>query len=136
MNGNARVRKIVRNCVPCKILRGKLSVQKMCDLPPDRTKPAPPFTYCGVDLFAPFVVKEGRKELKRYGSVFTCFGSRAIHIEMTSGLDADSFILALRRFVGRRGPVRSIRSDNGTADNEMKEEIKNGSCKDKGFLDN
>ena len=39
-------------------------------------------------------------------------------------MSTDSFINALRRFLTRRGPVRSIRSDNGTnflgADNEFK----------------
>ena len=29
-------------------------------------------------------------------------------------MDTDSFILCLRRFIGRRGAVRTIRSDNGT----------------------
>ena len=73
-------------------------------------------------------MKEGRKELKRYGVVFTCFGCRAIHLETTTSLDTDSFILALRRFLGRRGPIRSIRSDNGGnfvgADNEMRNAVK------------
>ena len=39
-------------------------------------------------------------------------------------MEADSFILALRRFTARHGNVRSITSDNGTnflgADNELK----------------
>ena len=43
---------------------------------------------------------------------------------MTASMDTDSFIQALRRFVARRGPVRTIRSDNGGnfvgTDNEMK----------------
>ena len=50
--------------------------------------------------------------------------SRAIHIEVTVDLSADSFINALRRFISRRGAVRSIHSDNGTnfvgAESEMK----------------
>ena len=37
-----------------------------------------------------------------------------MHIELTNFLDADSFILALRRFMARRGTVCSIWSDNGT----------------------
>ena len=41
----------------------------------------PPFTYCGVDLFGSFLVKDGRKEVKRYGAQYTCLSSRAIHIE-------------------------------------------------------
>ena len=100
----------------------------MADLPKERTDPEPPFTVCGVDVFGPYIIKEGRKELKRYGLLFTCFSSRAIHIEVIHTLTTDSFILALRRFVARRGSVRLMHSDNGTnfvgADNELKRAYK------------
>ena len=49
-----------------------------------------------------------------HGVLFTCLMSCAVHIEMTKTMDTDSFILALRRFIGRRGNVRSIRCDNGS----------------------
>ena len=66
--------------------------------------------------------------LMRYGSLFTCFSSRAVHIEVTNSLDADSFILALRRFMARRRAVRSIWLDNVTsfvgARNELKRALK------------
>ena len=68
----------------------------MDDLPPDRTKEEPPFTYCSVDMFGPFEIKERRTTLKRYGALFTCLASQAIHVEMTENLETDSFILALR----------------------------------------
>ena len=86
----------------------------MSDLPEDRSETAPPFTYCAVDYFGPFIVKDGRKELKRYGVLFTCMASRAIHLETSNSLDTDSFINALRRFISRRGPIRQLRSDQGT----------------------
>ena len=96
----------------------------MAELPRRRVTDSPPFTYCGVDMFGPFIIKEGRKELKRYGAMFTCLASRAVHIEITNSMETDSFILALRRFIARRGNVRSITSDNGTnfvgAHNELK----------------
>ena len=38
---------------------------------------------------------------------------RAVHIEVTHSLDTDSFVQALRRFIGRRGKPEQIRSDNG-----------------------
>ena len=86
----------------------------MADLPEDRVQPAPPFTYCAVDYFGRWYVKEGRRQLKRYGVLFTCMASRAVHLEIANSMTADSFINAYRRFVGRRGPVRQIRSDRGT----------------------
>ena len=53
----------------------------MADLPEERITAAPPLTYCGVDLFGPFQIKQGRKEVKRYGVLFTCLASRGVHIE-------------------------------------------------------
>ena len=93
--------------------RSPPNVQKMADLPLERLTMAPPFTYVGVDYFGPFLIKEKRKELKRYGALFSCMASRAIHIEVASSLDTNSFIHALRRFIARRGPIKQIRCDNG-----------------------
>ncbi len=86
----------------------------MADLPKERTEASPPFTYCGIDCFGPFIVKEGRKELKRYGLLFTCLCSRAVHIETLDDLTADAFMNALRVFIAIRGPVRQLRCDQGT----------------------
>ena len=86
----------------------------MANLPEDRVQPAPPFSYCAVDYFGPLYVKEGRLQVKKYGFLFTFLTFRAVHLEVANSLTADSFINACRRFVGRRGPVRQIRSDQGT----------------------
>ena len=86
------VRSLVGKCVKCPLLTGKLGEQKMADLPTDTTLDGPPFTNFGVDMFGPFLIKEGRKELKRYRTLFTCLASRAVHIECTCSIDTDSFI--------------------------------------------
>ena len=107
--------KVLQNCVLCKRLRGKLQCQRMANLPMDRVTPdKPPFNYCGVDCFGPFLVKRGRGHEKRYGCLFTCLTIRAIHIEKLHTMDGDSFINALIRFISRRGVPAKIRSDNGT----------------------
>ena len=119
---------LISRCVVCRKLRAPLQQQKLADLPEDRVEPAPPFTYSAVDYFGPFMVKEGRKEIKRYGVLFTCMASRAIHIETSTSLETDAFINALRRFQAERGPVRQLRSDRGTnfigAHRELKEALK------------
>jgi len=52
--------------------------------------------------------------VKRYGVLYTCLTTRAVHIEVAHSLDTDSFINSLRRFVARRGPPKEFRTDNGT----------------------
>ena len=102
----------------------------MSELPTDRvTLDKPPFSNTGVDCFGPFLIKIGRVEHKRYGVVFTCLVSRAIHLEMMDAMDTDAFVNALRRFLARRGSVEILRSDNGGnfigAERELREEFDN-----------
>ena len=96
----------------------------MSDSPEDRLYQEPPFTYRAVDYFGPWIVKEKRKELKRYGVLFTFMASRAIHLEVAHSLETDSFINALRRFICRRCPIRQMRSDQGTNFVGAKKELK------------
>lgn len=115
ISGRTAVRQTVRNCFDCKKRLATPSTQKMADLPKDRVIPnKPPFTNVGVDYFGPFLVKRGRARVKRYGCIFTCLISRAVHVEVAHSLDTDSFICALNRFISRRGRPEEIRSDNGT----------------------
>ena len=114
LGSSNRVAKFIRKCVTCNRLRSPAQIQKMSDLPSDRVTPAAPFTYCGIDCFGPFLIKEGRKEMKRYGLLFTCLSSRAIHIETLDSLTTDSFIQGYRRFAALRGPIRLLRCDRGT----------------------
>ena len=56
----------------------------------------------------------GRSQAKRCGYVFSCFATRAFHVEKPHSLDSDSMINALRRFIARRGNPDHIFCDNGT----------------------
>ena len=115
-------------CVECKRLRARPLTQVMADLPAARLEPhAPPFTNVGIDFFGPFYVTVKRSQVKRYGCLFNCLTSRAVHLEMTYSLDTQSFLCAFSRFVARRGKPRTVFSDNGTnltrGCKELKEEI-------------
>ena len=114
INCNGLVRHVIYNCVKCRSMRGKSGQQIIADLPNDQVKEAPPFTYCSVDLFKPFFVKERRSEMKRYEALFACLASRAVHIELVASMETDSFIMALRRVIARTGNILMIRSDNSS----------------------
>ena len=87
----------------------------------------PPFTYCAVDLFGPWHIKEGRRDLKRYGVLFTCLSCRAVHVDTVNSFETDSFINCLRRFIAIRRPMRQLRCDRGTnfvgAERELREAL-------------
>ena len=124
VGGSKLVKSVIHSCVQCKRLRGSVGVQKMANLPDDRVSTANPFDFCGMDFFGPFFVKCRRSTVKYYGCIFTCLYSRGVHVEVCHSLSSDSFIMALRRFISIRGPVKRLRCDRGTnfvgASNELK----------------
>jgi hypothetical protein len=76
----------------------------MAALPKERLEAfSLPFTNVGVDFFGPMYVVVGRRREKRYGCIFTCFVTRAVHLEIAHRLDTDSFIMAFRRFIAIKG---------------------------------
>lgn len=125
---NRAVASHIHQCVTCRRHRKPAEEQRMADLPSERVEPSPPFSFCGMDCFGPFLTRQGRKENKRYGLLFTCFCSRAVHIEMLDSMSTDALINGLRCFIAIRGTVRQIKSDQGSnfvgAKNELKEALK------------
>ena len=109
------LRRIKQACVTCQ-KKSALTVQpEMSDLPRERLADrCYPFSRVGVDYFGPFEVRLGRKHFKRWVCLFTCMVTRAVHLEVCHTLSADSCIMALRRFIARRGRPEVIISDNGT----------------------
>lgn len=107
------VSSIIYHCVPCRKLHGTLQEQRMVELSCDRLEPALPFTNCAVNCFAPFIIKEGHKDLKHCRVLFTCMASRAVHVEVAATVQSDPFINAFRRFVSRGGPVWQLRGNQG-----------------------
>ena len=123
------VRSMLKRCVNCRKYQARLGKQKMADLPSFRLEATEPaFTNVGMDYFGPFEIKCGRSTRKRYGVVFTCMTTRAIHIEVAHSLDTSSCIDAIRRMISRRGPIKKLVSDNGTnlvgAQAELKRALK------------
>lgn len=71
----------------------------MSDLFVDRFVVEVFFMYSGVDFFGLFYIKEGRKELKRYGVLFICMFLRVVYLEIVNFFDISLFINVLCRFL-------------------------------------
>ena len=117
--GKRLIGSVLHHCVICRKLRGKLEIQKMADLPPERLSFSPPFTYVGLDVFGPWNVvtrrtRGGAAQSKRWAILFTCMSTRAVHVEVIESMDSAGCINALRRFFALRGPAKQLRSDQGT----------------------
>ena len=96
IKGKAVVKEVIGRCISCKKRMAPRITQEMAELPKIRlTTYEPPFTYSGIDYFGPFCVKRGRGKVaeKRWGAIFVCMNSRAIHLEVTRTLETDDFIL-------------------------------------------
>ena len=69
INCTSAVKSMISRCVDCRRFRGNVCQQKMGDLPLDRLTQEPPFTYWGIEMFGPFLIKDGRKQRKYYGAM-------------------------------------------------------------------
>ena len=109
------IKQVKRQCMVCRKLYARPMEQHMADLPAERVTPGLScFENTGLDFFGPFYVKVGRGTAKRYGVVFTCFTTRAVHVEKIDSLESDAFLNGLFRFIARRGSPSKVFSDNGT----------------------
>ncbi|CAK1547419.1 unnamed protein product [Leptosia nina] len=122
----AAIKGMQRRCQTCIMRRASPVTPPMGDLPEERLRHGThPFTCTGVDYFGPMTITVARRNEKRWGALFTCLTTRAIHLELVPTLSTDSMIMALRRFAARRGAPRVLYSDNGTnfigANRELKE---------------
>lgn len=104
-----------KKCQFCKNRRAKPSCPEMGDVPPERLAAfTRPFHFTGVDYFGPLEIVIGRRREKRWGVLFTCMTMRAVHIEIAPSLSTDSFLLAFKQFISRRGVPHRVLSDNAT----------------------
>ncbi|XP_036345032.1 uncharacterized protein LOC118754272, partial [Rhagoletis pomonella] len=100
----------------------------MADLPKERIQASRAFIISGVDYCRPFYYKpeaRSKSPQKCYISVFICFATKAVLMELVKDLSTGAFLDALKRFVATRGTPSCIWSDNATnfvgARNELKD---------------
>lgn len=123
----SRVKLLIHACRLCHIRRVLSRVPRMAQLPLARVVMGSVWATTGCDYFGPILIKRGRVREKRWVCLLTSMTVRAVHLEIANSLDTDAFILALRRFIARRGKPKEMYSDNGTnfvgANRELKEAL-------------
>ena len=108
------VKRLINGCIFCRNRRAQPTTPRMASLPEARFDQSRPFTAVGIDYFGPLQVRKFRKTEKRFVLLITCLATRALHLELACGMDTNAFLMALRRFIARRGKPRVIYSDRGT----------------------
>lgn len=118
IRGRALARQTFRKCTVCTRMNGVVAKQIMGNLPSGRLNPGYPFEITGTDFAGPFLINDrkgrGSRLIKCYLCIFVCFKVKAVHLELVGDLSTEAFILALRRFISRKGKPREIWCDNGS----------------------
>ena len=87
-----------------------LQSQTMRTLPVERLKPSPSFLTVGIDYFGPYATKgevQKRVRGKSFGVIITCFGCRAVYVDVAHDASTDGFLQVLRRFTVTKVPSLS-----------------------------
>ncbi|GFW76611.1 integrase catalytic domain-containing protein [Trichonephila clavipes] len=106
------VKTMIRICLVCKKYSAKPADLLSGQLPRDRITQSPPFQSVRIDFTGAILVKDNQGTRKSYVSLFTCAVNHAVHLELVSDMSTKCFLLALRRFLARRGNCKVIYSDN------------------------
>ena len=108
------VNSVLKECVVCKrynVRGGKYPSPS--SLPAERVNLSVPFAHTGVDYTGHiWILNEDGTKSKYYILIFTCFNTRALHLEAVHSMSTAEFILAFVRFVNRYGVPSSVYSDN------------------------
>ncbi|UYV75623.1 hypothetical protein LAZ67_13000781 [Cordylochernes scorpioides] len=110
IGGRRLIKQIIGKCVICRRHNQKPIPTPGAALPTNRIGLGKTFEVTGLDLLRPrYILK---------------VAARAVHLEIVRTLEANTFLLALKRFICRRGRPGKIYSDNGTNFSKTNELLK------------
>lgn len=119
IGGRNLAKSCYHKCTRCTRMKGQIVTPLMGNLPKQRLLPGGyAFEHVGIDYAGPVMCasRQGRgcRLVKTYIAVFVCLTTKAMHLELVGDLTSNCYLLALRRFMSRRGKPIDIFSDNGT----------------------
>lgn len=118
--GRNQIRKTIHKCTKRYCVSPRPLSQQEAPLPALRTDNPGPFINVACDLFGHLFVHHKcgidecphQPESKVYVALFTCFHSRAIHLEIVENTGTECFLNAFRSFTARRGTPSTMYADN------------------------
>ncbi len=114
-----RGRQVVKNllyvCVTCRRYEGAHCKGTLPPpLPEFRVSETRSFQTTGVDYAGPMYVKtpDNPRNTKAWMILYTCYSTRAVHLDLVQDMTAETFMRSFRHFTARRGTPARMISDN------------------------
>ena len=128
IRGRQIVKKLLRNCVICRRYEG-VPCQGISSppLPDYRVRMSRPFQTTGVDFAGPLYIRlpDTSGTAKTWLILYTCYATRAVHLDLVQGMTAEIFLRSFRRFMARRGTPARMVSDNAKTFKSVSSSIAN-----------
>ena len=108
LKGREAARKFKRSCTVCSWI-DRLTIKPTIapDLLESHVNDGPPFINTGLDFADPLLVKDKNLSYKDFSEsyicIYTCFSTRALHLEVVDSLNISSFFHSFCRFCACRG---------------------------------
>ena len=115
VRGRQVVKKLLCGCTTCRRHEGApCKGVPSPPLPGFRVSESQPFQTTGVDFAGPLYVKasDPSATTKTWMVLYTCYSTRAVHLDLVQDMTAQTFLRSLRRFTARRGTPAKMVSDN------------------------
>ncbi len=115
VQGRQFIRKLLHRCVVCRRFEGMPCRSKPSPPLPDfRVRQSRPFQTTGLDFAGPFYIwtSSGPRNSKTWLCLYTCYSTRAVHLDLVTDMTATSFLRSFQRFSARRGVPSCMVSDN------------------------
>ena len=130
--GRRMIKKVIRKCTTKRCVVPVPLGQQEAPLPALRIDDPAPFQVVAVDLFGPMMVFHDcgstacphHGETKVHCALFTCFHSRAVHLELVDNAGTEAFMDAFRLLCARRGTPSTMYSDNAKGFKAASKEIR------------
>ena len=108
------MKSVLARCVTCQVIGKRPPTQRLGDLPADCAEIAIPFEKSGLDGFGFYTVQHGRKYVKRWVLMITCFVTRGVCLLPLKDMSTSTVINALVRMNSQFPGLKKVYCDNGS----------------------